>query len=378
MGVLLVGVPTALVAAAALWMSDLLQRGPEAPAGQNPGNEQPQPPPGREKPPPNPPTAEWVLPAKSFRVDVTPTLFLQEKTLRLSPDGGTVGIRGSAGADDDERSMYYDLSTGRQIGVTGSRHGPGLLSAGGKTAAVEEWGEPRLLMRDVLTGKEAEVGRGLSAYTYSPDGHLLVTARGSTLTFRPWPTTAGAVREVDAGSPVLALSQVFLAGRRVAATQADESGVVVRVWDVAAGRSVAAHALNRPRDHPAFNQERLRVAEDGKAMVIRARNRTDEIWDLSVGKPVGWAPSPLESYHPVTGGRVCYTGFGGAALAPVDIASFIAVADLRTGNVVYRLRLPPGVEGPVVVYDSARDGKRFVGMAGILTQPVLYVWELPN
>ncbi|HEX4611904.1 MAG TPA: WD40 repeat domain-containing protein, partial [Urbifossiella sp.] len=322
-------------------------------------------------------TSGPLLPTNVVSVDETD---LSQFT--LSPDGGTVGLAGmgrKAGGEESEHlSVFYDLTTGKRVGVPIVLYGPGAISTGGKTTVYSEGS--KIFDRDIATGKQSEAAEVVSGhFSSSPDGKLLVTATKSKLAFRPLPPGDAPAPEAEAGSPVHGLSPVFLQGTRIAAVQYDAGDVVVRVWDVKTGRPVDEVPLNRPKREGAFAREQVLVAEDGKAMITETEQGGRVVWDLSAKKRIGWTSSKMfTTLKPATGGRMFYqeakAEFAGGT---ATVKYFVVVADLRTGNVVYKLQYPAGVDSLISVSaESSLDGKRFVALCSQTRR--IYVWDLPR
>lgn len=230
-----------------------------------PAPTQPQQPQQPDNTPPAPPSKQpapqavgSIQPTKTFKVDLVDVL-----VFGLSRDGGTAGLAGRGkfkdGGELEHISAFYDLSSGKRVGVPIKLDGPGTISNGGKTAAYSDGS--KVFVHDITMGQQteaAQVSKPSGFFAYAPDGKLLVTAYKTKLTFRPWPS--GEPLEVDAKTPVLALSRVFLQGTRVAAIHDDAKAAVVRVWDVKTGKPVDEVPLNRPKLDARSSNELLLVA----------------------------------------------------------------------------------------------------------------------
>lgn len=306
----------------------------------------------------------------------------------LSADGGTVGVFGlgkkADGTGPYPMSAFYDVDTGKRGDVPLLLDGPGTIAAGGKTTAYDTSFD--LFVHDIATGKKTEaakIGRATGVYSFAPSGKLLVTAQKSKLRFQPWPAGTPAP-EVDAGSPVYGLSQVFQGGTRVAAVQYDADDVVARVWDVTAGKAVKTVPLKRPRmksDHPS---EPVRVAEDGKSMVVRTEKGRETVWDLSIGERMKWwdIPSsrpPSTVVKPMVGSRILFAQQAQKSLPSGGSRDFrhVAVADLFSGGIFHFLEYPPEVEDlTLVLVECTPDGRRVASLCPATRK--VYVWDVPK
>ncbi|QDU23988.1 WD40 repeat domain-containing protein [Urbifossiella limnaea] len=342
------------------------------------------------KPAPKP--AGTILPTKT--VAYQETLHPMLKTVSLSADGGTVGVFGLGkfgvgknGPGLAPMTAFYDVDSGKRVGVPILQfegHGP--IAAGGKTTVYDN--TSAVFVHDIATGQKTEAatfGRSPGRYSFAPSGRLLVTAQKSTLRFQPWPAGAASVPEVDAGSPVYGLSQVFQGGTRVAAVQYDADDVVARVWDVTAGRAVKTVPLKRPRKTGDDPGEPVLVAEDGKSMVVRTEKDAQAVWDLSTGERMTWWDNlwgrlPSTRLKPMTGGRILYAVQGRKRLPEGggwrDIRH-VVIADHRTGGVIHDLEYPPEVtDFALVTVECTPDGRRVASQCPVMRK--VYVWDVPE
>ncbi|HYH66086.1 MAG TPA: hypothetical protein VD866_15435, partial [Urbifossiella sp.] len=338
----------------------------------------------KAEPPPKAEPSGVILPTKTVAVEETnPSRF------SLSPDGGTVGVFG-IGPKDDSRglftvSAFYDVTTGRRVGVPIHLDGPGTIATGGKTTAYEK--ASVVYVRDIATGQQTEatkVGRLTGAFSFAPDGRMLVSAVESSLTFQPWPAGDAPAPQADAGSWVYGLSQVFQGGTRVAAVQYDDDDVVVRVWDVKAGQAVKTVPLKRPRTASGNRSEPVLVAEDGRTMVARTETGAQTVWDLSTGGRMTWwdIPSsrpPSTPVKPMIGSRILYPvkALKGLPSGGERDFRFVAVADLFAGGIFHFLEYPPEVVDLTgVVVECTPDGRRVASLCP--TTRKVYVWDVPK
>ena len=304
----------------------------------------------------------------------------------LSPDGGTVGISGKGkfkvGGEIEHITPFYDLKKLTRVGVPIKSGGPGIISNGGNTAMYRD-GLSKIVAHDIKTGKQTdaveynEKDYNKSFHAYSPDGTLLVTSDKTRLTFRPWPAS-GKPLEVDTKAPILALSQVFQQGTRVATILGEGTGAVIRVWDTKTGQAVDELPLNRPPQTGGFAAERLLVAEDGKTTIVVKPGGGEEIWDLSSKKKSSWAVPTATTVQPVSGGLMSYKQLElkieGTATQTNEM---IAVADAQTGDIVQKLALPKEIKSTLnLYYASSADGKRFVAVCDDTHR--IYIWDLPK
>lgn len=347
-----------------------------ATGGPRPGGDPVVVPPGAD-PGRGPTAASTSLPpTKTLSVDLKDIL-----NFSLSPDGSVVGLAGvgvkQPGGKEEHLSVFYDLSTGKRVGVPIDLNGPGVISNGAKSTAFTDFGE--LFVRDISTGEQTAIGKDLKEFAFSPDGKVVVTAVGPKVSFRPWPATSGEPKEVTSESPVIGLSNVFQQGTRVATVHNDAKGVLVRVWDVRAGKATEDVPLGRPKINGSDTRHRLAVADDGRAMVVTNEQGAREVWDLAGKKKLDWTGKHFAtSFQPVTGGLICFLKSeikvnGGQ----VSNSMFVSVVNLQTGDVVHKLEFPGGVESHTGSHlGVSADGKRFVSWSDDTKK--LYVWDLPG
>ncbi|WP_439625968.1 WD40 repeat domain-containing protein [Gemmata sp.] len=346
-----------------------------APPAQNaaPRVDRPAPvPPAKTPQPAN--TGGPLRPTRTVPLDVQDVL-----AISLSPDGGTLGLAGRArpagGAELEHLSVFFDLSTGKRTGVPIKLDGPGAIASGGKATAYADGS--KVVVHELATGAATEAAQISSTegrFSFAPDGRLLVTASKTKLAFLPWPADGSRPLEVETPAPVLGLSRVYLQGTRVAAVHGDAGEAVLRVWDAKTGKPLETVPLGRPK----LARDPVQVAEDGRAMIVTGPSGREALWDLGEKRQAEWAGAKLRTgLTPLAGGRVLYTEAevkvtGGQ----VASAMVVVVADLRTGEAVHKLAIPPGVESFVSIYVAASlDGRRVVLVSD--DSHMAYIWDLP-
>ena len=308
----------------------------------------------------------------------------------LSPDGKYLGVNATEKGQDILRdgtsSYYFDVATGKRMGMPLRMHGPGQIAAGGKSAVYmdNQLIEDSPLMRwDIAGGKSSPLGTvkigWRNKYAVTPDGKLMVGGGTAGVAFQKLPGGAEAFPPAKTADPVLALSETFLGGTRVATVH--DKGLV-RVWDLTTGKEREADALDtkwtgtKPPDD-------LAVAEDGVAMTIADGYGGRKVCDLAAKKVMGWEQTSrlavtTPSYRPMAGGFLYFDGRDyGAKLKGRASGSLtvVAVIDLATGKQVRRLIVPEDAGVWTRVLASA-DGRRVVLLA--VEKARVHVWDIPD
>ena len=163
---------------------------------------------------------------------------------------------------------------------------PVVLSRDGKTAVYVSPDTVSVRFIDVASGKESprlkrkEGGLNffnLTGLALSPKGDLAVAASAEALV--GWDTRTGEQRFAWKGDKLVkALSDFFDGGKRIASGYKGQNDQV-KVWDVAAGKSV--QALAGEDDNQAHA---LAVSPDGKRLAACYTIGPAQVWDLGSGK----------------------------------------------------------------------------------------------
>ncbi|PYQ60332.1 MAG: hypothetical protein DMF53_17180 [Acidobacteria bacterium] len=127
--------------------------------------------------------------------------------------------------------------------------------------------------RNLWRGSVPEQAEPLKIVALSPDGNLLITARGDSLAPTLWDLRTGAPRAVLYGHRERVLSAVFSPdGGKLATTSADGTA---HVWDVSTGKETAAL-----RGHTGA-VIMAAFSPDGRRLVTVGIDDTARIWDLT-------------------------------------------------------------------------------------------------
>jgi len=291
--------------------------------------------------------------------------------LAFSPDGKTIASGGC-----DEVVRFWDVKTGRQVGVSSRRYcsaAAGLAySPDGTTLAVRDWSWDKfgISLLDAATAKERRFvtspryprgGHAGDAVAFSPDGKILAAANpvGEICLYDPagGKETAVLGKHDHHNVPVLAFSPD---GRMLASSAQDAT---IRLWDVT--RRKALFVL-RSEDTTAFP---LVFSRDGKWLISGGgTQKTPQQWDSP------WESPTLRIWDTATGKQLRVfkdTEVRGAvrslALAPdgrtlaVSCEDKLRLWDVHTGKV---LRTLPGSRSPywpIVNLCFSPDGKLLAG-----------------
>ncbi len=191
--------------------------------------------------------------------------------LAFTPDGKTVLTASHAGT-----LRWWDVATGRETRQLASVGHHLALSHDGKALATVSWG-PQVTLRDPETGQPTASLPGHTAevvcLTFSPDGKFLLTASRDR-TLRMWDVAARKSLWSAAADGEMRWAAFSRDGKRVAAGGEDSR---VYLWDSAGG------------GRKTFTGHTARVlcvafAPDGNTLVSGSWDTTARIWDVASGK----------------------------------------------------------------------------------------------
>jgi RNA polymerase sigma factor (sigma-70 family) len=204
--------------------------------------------------------------------------------LALAPDGKTVALAG-----DDRTVRLWDRTTGTEVRRWA---GPANLwrqlafSSDGKVLAAVGDGGP-LHLWETATGRVIPSLEGrtnpVSSVAFSPDSKVLAAADRNDMVVRLWDLAAG--KEIhrlrgERKTTALAFSPD---GKTLACGETREEGKTlirsaIHLWDVATGREVGCCAGH------IFGVEQLAFSPDGKKLISGGGGTSLRVWDAATGK----------------------------------------------------------------------------------------------
>ena len=198
-------------------------------------------------------------------------------SLAFSPDGQTLW-----GKVHDSKTLFWDTRTGQICTGAAPIHRPGPFAVSPDRRTVAYASGDRIRLEDVRTGKELPLtarmpghDRAPTMMSLRPDGGTLISAAGDDI--RQWDVKTGRDRLMlgapdDRGQKWIALSP----DGRWAASQID-SGGLVGVYDVAAGRRVAL--IEGGADEKITG---VAFAGDSRTIVTSSRDAI-RLWNIPAG-----------------------------------------------------------------------------------------------
>jgi RNA polymerase sigma factor (sigma-70 family) len=198
----------------------------------------------------------------------------------FSPDGK---LMASGGYDDDNRVYYarlWEVGTGKEIrkfaiGYELNHHvGALAFSYDGTKLAAGSWGDGRLRLFEVATGKELKVfpkiGEAIEGIAFAPDGKT-VAAAGDSIHLYDVVTGQERLR-IERRTRGLAFS------RDGSVLTGAVSGAIYR-WDAASGRQLTPSAAQDSA------VEQILVSPDGRRLFTTDQEGDLYLWDPAGGKP---------------------------------------------------------------------------------------------
>ncbi|KUO02529.1 hypothetical protein AQJ67_21460 [Streptomyces caeruleatus] len=203
-------------------------------------------------------------------------------SVAFSPDGTTLAIANSSVPDNGTGTgevRLTDAATGKtRVTLTGHTSPVDTLafSPDGRTLATYGWGEEKMRLWDVATGRPRRTiaAKGPVSLAFSPDSHTLAMTTGSIAQgLKLWDVATGKTRRtIHDGFGSFSFSPD---GR----TLITSVGYAVRLWDVATGKP------RKTIDFPDRSLSSSVFSPDGRTVATRSDDRTVRLWDVATGKP---------------------------------------------------------------------------------------------
>jgi WD40 repeat protein len=278
--------------------------------------------------------------------------------LSFSPDSRTLAC-GNAGTEEDHQTRFFEPATGKELRCWNHDSYTAHLaySPDGKVLACTD--SNRLRLRDATTGKMIPSISDLPSYPlavrFTPDGKGLIAScfdghAGSwdPLTGKPLTPLRPPPKAFPGPSRMLLATALTGDGQKAAAV--DGKGVL-HVWATFTGKVCCR--INDPvvgEDQPVFSP-------DGRALVIKHKDRVIRVWDLQTGKVRFSLPQPASARFPhphafSPDGRLLATASGR------QDESAIQLWDIATGKVVGELAWEDNTQPTHLLFTP--DGKRLV------------------
>jgi WD40 repeat protein len=263
---------------------------------------------------------------------------------RFSADGNIL-LSGS----DDKTARIWNVATGVVIRVLDGATAPFsavALNKEGTTAAVGTSGGT-LIQWNVATGQRnvQQRGKAIRAIAFSPDGRLLLEARGHALVIME-AINGRLVRALGVPDGAISALDISPDGMTIAAgDHANE----VRLWDVASGRRI-----NTLAGHSGWVRS-VAFLPDGKGIVTAGLDGLVRFWDSSTGTVVrdfGTNFGPVESMVASRDGGLIVTGTGDGV---------VRLWNTTSGQLARQF---DGGEGFVRDVSVSADGGRIASLAG--------------
>ncbi len=200
----------------------------------------------------------------------------------FSPDGKLM----ATGGFEEEKGVYFariwEIGTGNELRrfPAGNFPGPGngrkrtlAFSPDGATLAGGGWGDARLRLWEVATGKEPKVfprlGADIESVAFAPDGKTVAAAADSIYLYDP--VTGKERLRIDRQARTLVFS------RDGSVLTGAVSGAIYR-WDAASGRQLTPAAAQDSA------VEQILVSADGRSLFTTDQDGDLYLWDTAGGK----------------------------------------------------------------------------------------------
>lgn len=193
---------------------------------------------------------------------------------------------------------------------------------------------------------------------------MLIVGRATTVQFIKISAGIATPSEVATDAAALAISKVYAEESRVATVH---EGGRNFIWYLTTRKKIDTVDLGRKT----AQEEEIRIAGDGRAMLVKNDKDAMVVWDLNTKKPCVWSKNEYRSeFQPISGGLVIYND---TCYQSTPLRKSIVVAEMDTGKIRERLLLPADPRQVWYFTRVSDDGKRIACLSA--DTDTVYCWE---